>query len=80
MEETFSMQFCNMSENAIEWSITPVDQKPIKFDQESQQYGEISVPLEKRYMIRVGEIVQAVSDPSVLSVYTGTKIVVCTPA
>ena len=80
MAETFNMQFCNTSSSAIEWSVTPVNAKPIKLDQEAKQYSTISVPSAKRYMIRVGDIVQAVSNPSVLSIYTGEEIVTCTPA
>ena len=80
MAETFNMQFCNISPNTIAWSVTPVNAKPIVLDQEAQQYGSIEVNYAKRYTIRVGDIIQATSSPSVISIYTGNEIILCSPA
>ena len=80
MPDTSEIQLCNISGDSITWSVTPVNAQPIHLDQEPKQYGAISVPLADRYLIKVGEILQAASSPSVLAVYTDSEIIICSPA
>ena len=80
MAEMSEIQFCNISVDQVTWSVTPVNDKPVRFDRGSKEYGSVSVPFAKRYLIKVGDILQAASSPSVLAVYTGAEIVICNPA
>ena len=80
MEDTFQMGLCNITSGLVNWSVTPAGGEPILLDQISNEYGFIQVPFSEHYLIVGGDFSQESNSPSVLAVFTGSEIIICTPA
>ncbi len=80
MGDEFVMTLCNISGAEVTWKVKPVGEESSEVVQSSRQYGSISVPFAESYLVSCGEAQATANSPSVAAVFTGSEIVICTPA
>ncbi|MCG8361605.1 MAG: hypothetical protein MI920_39110 [Kiloniellales bacterium] len=80
MAQEFAMTLCNITDDRVTWNVTPAGGETTETLQASRQFGTILVPFAEKYHITAGKEETTSDSPSVAAVYTGTTIVICSPA